>query len=193
MLRIGMRQAEAIFGIARAPRCRTITREALQASNSPKLKAFIEAGVPVTLFLESGFSLNELVDLGLSGACYENCVGPARFAGLEGKWGELLRWNIYDLIAANATMADLRLLGVTLPGVMGRPLFGHGFPLLHTVSMREWRDFGITKEVLMGLRSTESTYKKLGWAYGDMVACWGFTPADMQHIGYRISLGSVRK
>jgi hypothetical protein len=187
MLRLQSSHANRLFGVAHAPHKRLITRESISDHNTPRMKRFIGVGVSVSIFTAHGFTLDDLLQLGLSGDCFsaKQQLTP-KFAGLEKKWDSLVTWTILDLVHANATFREICALGVTLPSLMGRDMFMHGFPLLRAMTMQNWRDFGMNKTVLLGMKADAALFRRLGWDYGKMVACWGFTPAEMHAVGFRL-------
>jgi hypothetical protein len=67
-------------------------------------------------------------------------------------------------------------------------MFVHGIPRLVRVTMEDWREFGMTKKVMMQHKFDNAFYNKCGWVYGSIAACWGFTPIDMAHVGYHLSI-----
>lgn len=139
------------------------------------------------MFLKAGFSVAELMSIGLSGECYSK-LPRNTFLGLEGRWHELTHWSIMDLVAASANIEEIKSLGANIDTLRSRPMFTHGIPRLCNVTMENWRDFGMTKQIMIHHRFDNAFYNKCGWTYGSIAACWGFTPTDMAHVGYRINV-----
>jgi hypothetical protein len=198
MLRLSIRQAEAMFGSREALAHKTHSREALAVVGAPRLEQFLAAGVGIPSFISGGFTLNDLLNLGMCGSSF-NCAVSAktasRFVGLEGKWEALTSWSLVDLAQADATLTDFEYLGVTLHSLRARGLPGPGFVGVQNVTMDEWKGLGLVKADLMRMQLTTACYRRLGWTYQDMQRCWGFTTTDMTHIGFKLSMcltGTVR-
>jgi hypothetical protein len=186
-----MKQAEALYGLRAATHNRNVTVESMEAPARPHLSKFLAAGVHAGVFLRAGFELQDLVRFGLSGSCYaDTTIQEPAFTGLEGKWGGLRNWTIFDLVAARATLTEIRSLGATLSSLIQRKGFRSGFLALSNVTMEDWKEFGLVKAHLMELRLTPHEYTRLGWTFQNGKACWNLSVAEMTHIGFRLKLGT---
>ncbi len=192
MLRLSIRQAEKMYGHKLALANRIHPRERVLASNGPRFEVYKDAGIGVSAFLASGFTISDLLDIGMCGSCFATepaSAGVSRFEGLADQWHELASWSMVDLAQSNATMLDMKLLGVTMESLRSRGLPAPGFVALKTVSMNEWKEFGLRKADLVAMRLTTEMFRRKAWAYHEIQACWGFKPSDMTHIGYRLTFG----
>jgi hypothetical protein len=202
MLCLSLQEADRLHrhtkGTARAKgdafTTRRLSRADVLAPNGMRFSDYVHAGVGVTRFLQSGFTLPELLSIGLSGASVRKITGTALsdkrngcFA-LKDHWDELTTWTMVDLAMAGSDQADMAFLGVTLPKLRARGLLGAAFVAMTAMTMQAWHAFGIDKADLQLLGLTGASYRAMGWGYASMQMLWGFSVDDMSHVGFTLKM-----